>query len=96
MTTVTIEPESKLAEALRQAARTGDVVIVRAGDASYTMNVEPELTPRDTPETLAAQGEAFRSAVDAAFGTWNDDYAEEFKAYVRERRKSGSRPSVEL
>jgi hypothetical protein len=96
MTTVTIEPESKLAEALRQAARTGDVVIVRAGDASYTMNVEPELPPTDTPETLAAQGEAFRAAVDAAFGTWNDDYAEEFKEYVRERRKSGSRPSVEL
>ncbi len=95
MTTITIEPASTLAAALREAARTGDTVVVRAGDASYTMNVERD-PPREHDPNLTNQSEAFRAAMEAASGTWDEDYAEEYKEYIRERRKSGSRPSVEV
>ncbi len=96
MTTVTIEPESKLAEALREAAETGHVLVIRAGDTSYTMNIKGGSVQSDDRKPIPEEGEAFRAALDAAFGTWDDARAEEFKAYIRERRKSGSRPSVKL
>jgi len=98
MTTVTIEPESKLAEALRNAARTGDVLIVRAGDLSYTMkNIErgsagEEPVSRPKPEEV----QAVREALATAAGGWTGVDIDEFKEYIRHRRKTGDRPSVEL
>ena len=96
MTTVTIEPESKLANAPRKAASSGEAVIIRVGDASYAMNIAREFSEEESLEQLSEEGVAFRAAVDAAFGTWEDSYAEAFQNYIRERRKSGSRPSREL
>jgi hypothetical protein len=94
--TITIEPETTLAKALEQAAATGDVITVRAGDASYTMHVEQEGAQVDRRRPTPGEVKAVRDALAKAAGGWTGVDGEAFKKYLRERRKTANRPSLEL
>jgi hypothetical protein len=98
--TVRIPADSELSLVLREAAGTSVPVLVDTGDAVYTIEVESArpstasdaLLPGPTPEQVALSIEGMRRAA----GSWKDIDAEAFKAYIRERRRSSSRPPVKL
>jgi hypothetical protein len=96
--TLRISPDSELGRALHEAATTGAAVQVDMGEDHYRIVVEsPEqlgetgsARERPTPEQVALSIEG----IEKAAGSWADIDAEAFKAYIRERRRNSSRPSV--
>jgi hypothetical protein len=97
---VRVPTDSELSLVLREAASASAPVLVDTGDAIYTIEVESTrpgtaseaLLPGPTPEQVARSIEGMRKAA----GSWKDIDAEAFKAYIRERRRSSSRPPVKL
>ncbi len=98
--TLHVAPDSELGVALSEAATTGASVLIDTGEARFTIAVDvPEglaaaQTDRDrpSPEQVARSIEGIRQSA----GSWADMDAEAFKAYIRERRRSSSRPHVRL
>jgi hypothetical protein len=89
---VRVPVDSELAKALRNAATTGESVIVETGEASYSLDVETtSRTPSPDVITRSIEG------IDRATGGWVGLVdADELKAYIRERRRTSSRPPVDL
>lgn len=97
--TLRVSPDSELSILLRDALKTGESLVIETGDASYRLGVEADWVgsaspakPLPTPEEV----ERSRAGILAAAGTWKDFDAEAFKAYIYERRRTSSRPPVEL
>ncbi|HKG25335.1 MAG TPA: hypothetical protein VKB09_06780 [Thermomicrobiales bacterium] len=98
---VRVPSESEIGKALRDAATSGKSVIVEAGDATYTVEVEstPPAQPAEyalrkpTPEEVARSIEGIERTAGAWVGLVD---AEAFKGYIRERRRTSSRPPVKL
>lgn len=98
--TIRIPADSELSLVLRDAAETGRPVRVETGDVTYTIDVgrssptpgndEPQLGPDPDKVTRSIEG------IKRAAGSWQDMDAEAFKAYIRERRRTSSRPLVNL
>jgi hypothetical protein len=98
---VRISADSELSNALRDAATTGQPVIIETDEAIYTIEIESsspiqaEETARHkpSPDEVALSIEGIERATGAWVGLVD---AEAFKAYVRERRRTSSRPPVSL
>ncbi len=88
---IKVTPGSGLAELLAEA-RTEPVILDRAGDL-YRLSPMNKEHERPSPEEVARSQEAIRKAA----GGWKGLIdAEEFKAYLYERRHTANRPSVRL
>ncbi len=91
-----VNPDSETARLVKEAASSRMPVRVDTGEAVYRLNVDeesPEQLHLPTPEEAAASVAAIRQVA----GTWKDLVdADELKAYIRERRKTANRPSLEL
>ena len=98
--TLHVPPDSELSRALGEAATTGDPVLIDTGETLFTIVVEAPLQKdhsvasrdRPSPERVARSIEGIRQAA----GSWAEIDAEAFKAYIRERRRSSSRPQVQI
>ncbi len=86
-----ISPESELGLRIRATADTGEQVIVDIGDESYRL-IASSVYRRPDPETV----ERSVAGIRAASGSWKDIDVSRLKAYIRARRRSSSRPRVEL
>jgi hypothetical protein len=92
---VKLPVDSELARALRDATRAGVPVFVDTGEEVYSLSigVVSARTAAPTAEEVARSTEGIRRAA----GRWKDLMdAEAFKAYIRERRRTSSRPPVRL
>lgn len=97
--TLHIAPDSELGVLLHDAKKSGALIVVDTGDAVYRLGIEPEasdatsrLRRERTPEEIEESIEGIRKSI----GSWRDFDAEGFMAYIRERRRTSSRPPVEL
>ena len=98
MSTVIVEPESDLAEAIELAGETGGEVKVKKGNEVYSFSItrvassgrERPLSPlpSPTPEEVERSIEGIRKSAGAWRGLVD---AEELKAYIRERRVTPGR-----
>ena len=92
--TIHIAPDSELALRLKEAEQAGAPLIIDTAEAIYHLSIgqtEPaEHLP--TAATTAQSAEGIRQAA----GSWKDVDVEAFKAYVAERRRTSSRPPVQL
>ena len=94
MTRLKVSPDSELGGALRNAARSGDVVTVEAGDEVYQLAVREE---RGGSPSSAESDAVARSieGIKRAAGGWKGLVdAETFKSYVAKRRRAKNRQSV--
>ncbi len=99
---VRVPSESELGQALRDAATTGQSLVVETDEATYKLDIASSSPPgqeadstlrKPTPEEIANSIEG----IDRATGGWVGLVgAEALKAYIRERRRTSSRPPVEL
>lgn len=95
MKTVKLPSDSELARALGDATRAGAPVVVDTGDVVYSLSVDiiSAKTATPTAEEVARSAEGIRRAA----GRWKDLIdAEAFKTYIRERRRTSSRPPLRL
>jgi hypothetical protein len=93
--TVKLPADSELAVVLKDAMRAGTPVVVDTGEVAYSLSIGVVATKTATPsaDTVARSEEGIRQAA----GRWKDLVdADAFKAYLRERRRTSSRPSVRL
>ncbi len=88
---INVPADSDLAVSLKAATVSGEPLTVDLGDGLYTVFIGRRI-PREMPADDAAHTQA---AIRAASGSWKNLDAETFKAYLTERRHTGSRPSVE-
>lgn len=98
MSTVIVEPESDLAEAIELAAETGGEVRVKIGEESYSFFITRMASsgrerpstplPSPSPEEIERSIEGIRKSAGAWRGLVD---AEELKAYIRERRMTPGR-----
>jgi hypothetical protein len=89
--------DADLSDLIKAAAKTGDAVEVLVDGERFVVTVAP-LSGGSRREPLSEE-EAARSlaGIRRAAGSWRGLVdAEEFKAYIRERRRTSSRPDVEL
>ncbi len=92
---IRLPPESDLALLLRDATRSGKLLLVDTGEAVYSVSVDVfDNAPRvPRPEEVSRSKEGIVKAA----GRWKDIVdAEAFKAYIYERRRTSSRPPVRL
>jgi hypothetical protein len=96
-----VEPDSELSLVLKDAATTGEEIVVDTGEARYVVGVSvgsrsdvagtDAARPKPRPEQVARSIEG----IEKAAGSWQGLIdAEAFKAYIRERRRTKNRPSV--
>lgn len=96
--TLRVLPDSELSMSLHNALESRESLVVDTGDAVYRLEIEsarpidPSTQGRPTPGEI----ERSRAGIREAAGSWRDIDVDAFKAYVRERRRTASRPSVEL
>jgi hypothetical protein len=93
--TVKLPADSELALILKDATRAGAPVVVDTGDVVYSLaiGVVTARTATPTAEEVVRSEEGIRKAA----GRWKDIVdADAFKAYIRERRRTSSRPPVRL
>jgi hypothetical protein len=98
---VRVPSDSEIGKALRDAATSGMSVIVEAGDATYTVEVEsaPPAQPAGHTHGKPTFEEVARSieGIERATGAWVGLVdAEAFKGYIRERRRTSSRSTIKL
>lgn len=98
-TTVQVNPQSKLGLVLRRAAAAGQPVLVTTGDDVYELDVHPAARAQVPVKTPPSAEQVARSiaGIRKAAGGWRGLVdAEEFTAYIYERRRTANRPPVEL
>lgn len=100
--TITVDPNSELGALLREAAG-GSPLLVDTGEATYSLTVAiaprtdaPISAPSVDPLAGPTQEQVARSieGIRKAAGSWRDVDADEFKAYIRQRRRTANRPSA--
>ncbi len=89
--TLRVPPDSELSHLLHDAVASGELVTIDTGEAVYRVGVE---STRRRP--AAEEIERSRAGIREAAGSWRDIDAEAFKNYIRERRRTANRPSIEL
>ena len=101
---IKVSPNSELGLLLKDAVTSSEPVLVDTGEAVYALSIDTasdEQTPAEgsidrqalTPEEVARSQEGIRQAA----GGWKGNVdADEFKAYLVKRRRTSSRPPVEL
>jgi hypothetical protein len=90
-----IPEDSELAGRLRESSALGHPVRIEANGTvyeGYFVEQPPRAKSRPDPETVRQLQEDIR----AVTGAWQGFDAEEFNAYIRDRRKTANRPPVEL
>jgi len=90
-----VTPDSETARLVKEAAASRVPLRVDTGERVYRVEVDEERTtlPVPTPEETAAS----IAGITQAAGGWKDLVdADELKTYLRERRKTANRPSVQL
>ncbi len=95
--TLRVHPDSELSHLLHDAVESGELVTIETGDAVYRIGVEsagPAGPTRRSP--TGEEIERSRAGIREAAGSWRDIDAEAFKDYIRARRRTANRPSVEL
>ena len=92
---IKLTPESDLAHLLKDATRSGELLVVDTGEALYSVSVDMlDNTPRIPEEEVGARS---KEGILKAAGRWKDIVdAEAFKSYIYERRRASSRPPVRL
>src|SRR6266516_3070444 len=91
-----VTPDSETARLVKEAAASRVPLRVDTGEKVYRVAVDEE-TPVQLPVPTAAEAAASIEGIKQAAGTWKDLVdADKLKAYLRERRKTANRPSVEL
>ena len=89
---VELPANGELALLLKYASTFGRPVVIDTGEAVYSVSVGAVTTP-PTPEEVARSKEGILKAA----GRWKEIVdAEAFKGYIRERRRTSSRPPVRL
>ena len=91
-TRLTIPPDSEVARTLKAASEQTGVVVVDTGDALYQLAVGRIDRPAASDDAVAFT----IAGMQADASSWRDIDAEAFKAYLRERRRSSSRPPIRL
>jgi hypothetical protein len=95
-----VPSDSELSRVLSEAAMTGAPVVVDTGEVVYTLDIGSARTTataepsheKPSPDQVALSIDGIRKAA----GSWRDIDAEAFKAYIRERRRTSSRPPIIL
>ncbi len=87
-----VTPDSETARLVKEAASSRAPVRVDTGEGVYRLNADAERLPLPTPAEAAASVAAIKQVA----GAWKDLVdADALKAYIRERRKTANRPSLE-
>ena len=100
---ITVAPDSELGLLLKDAVASHESLLVDTGDVVYVVAVDTAAgdSPGDnagalrrvpSPDEVARSQEGIRQSA----GSWKDIDIADFKAYLAERRRSSSRPPVEL
>lgn len=90
---ILVPGDSELAQRLRAAERSGRPLTIAAGDATFRVYVEDAEADRSDPDTVARS----RAGIRQSTGAWRDLVdAEALKRHVKERRRTGSRPSKQF
>lgn len=90
-----IPAESELGKRIRKSMASSEPIRIESGGQKYIIEVTEllsEIKRRPSPERVARS----IAGTLAAAGTWKGIDAEEFKDYIRERRRSSTRLPVEL
>src|SRR4051794_3538103 len=99
-----VSPDSELGLLLKDAVRSSEPVLIDTGEAVYALSIDTtshEQTTAErtiarqalTPDEIASSQEGIRQAA----GGWKGNVdVDTFKAYIVERRRTSSRPPVEL
>ncbi len=91
-----VTPDSETARLVKEAASSRAPVRVDTGEGVYRLNADAE-SPEQLPLPTAEETAASVAAIKQVAGAWKDLVdADELKAYLRERRKTANRPSLEL
>ena len=90
-TRLTVPAESNVARTIKAASEDTGALVVDTGEAVYRLSFDRIDRP-DTDDSVAAT----IAGMQAAAGSWRDIDAEAFKAYITERRRASTRPSVRL
>jgi hypothetical protein len=89
-----VTPDSEIGRLIKEAAASQQSIRVDTGEAIYHVAADAEQSARlpvPTDEEVAAS----IAGITQSAGTWKGLLdAEEFKAYIRERRKTANRSSV--
>ena len=95
--TLHVSPDSELGVFLHDALEAGEPVMIDTGDAVYRLEVESTTRATDQQRRPSTDDvERSRAGIREAVGSWGDIDAEEFRVYIRERRRTANRPPVEL
>lgn len=95
--TIRTNPDSELALLMKEAAVSTVPVRVNTGEAVYRLTVSTEdARPARGGGSHEEDVQASRDGILRAAGSWKDIDADAFKAYIRERRRSSSRPPVAI
>lgn len=95
--TLRVLPDSELGQALHDAAASGEVVLIDTGDAVYRVGVESARAAVAAPRPPSGEAlERSRAGIREAAGSWREIDTDAVKAYLRARRRTANRPSVEL
>ncbi|MGH2350980.1 MAG: hypothetical protein ACRDI2_23210 [Chloroflexota bacterium] len=92
--TITVEGDGELARVLEKASR--HPVLLEKDGVRYRVAREDGKDGERDDIWKDYDPQAVIEAMRAAAGSWSDIDAEAFKAYIRERRRRSSRPSVRL
>ena len=91
-TRLTLPAESDVARTIKAASEDTGALVVDTGEPVYHLSIDRI----DRPSTGDDAGAATIAGMRAAAGSWRDIDAEAFKAYITERRRASTRPSVRL
>lgn len=92
---VNLPPESDLAHMLKEATRSGQLVVVDTGEALYSLSVDI-LDDRSRAPGAGDVASSIEGILKAAGGWKGIVDADEFKTYIHKRRRTSSRPSIRL
>lgn len=92
-----VSPHSELSHLLHDALQSGEPVVINTGEAMYRLGVEStESLALTARRPSPAEVERSRAGIREGAGSWPDVDADAFKDYIRERRRTANRSSVEL
>lgn len=91
-----VSADSELGVLIRRSMTSGEPIRIETAGRVYNVSIKEDTgvtKQRPTPEQVARA----RASILAAAGSWKGNVdAEEFKKYIRERRRTANRPSVKL
>lgn len=93
-----VNPDSDLALLIKDAAASRQPVLVDTGEAVSAVEIDRTTSTASATSHVPSADEvtASQEGIRKAAGSWKDVDVAAFKAYIAERRRSSSRPPVQL